>query len=153
MEDQDNVAEPQNGDPAAAPEGQNTLPLEDPTPEGKACTCGADDAPAESKGEASEPAEGGGEDDDPASMEPASKEIPLIEEIYQCREVLQEIGQRIRDVRLRDDFFPLEDSAESGNMMDMADNVELSYRHVEDAKMRLGKVMQAFNGGKSINPR
>lgn len=29
-------------------------------------------------------------------------------------------------------------------------NITLSYRHLEDARMRLGKVLQVYNGGKSI---
>ena len=29
-------------------------------------------------------------------------------------------------------------------------NIMLAYRHLEDARMRLGKVMQAMNGGESV---
>lgn len=32
-------------------------------------------------------------------------------------------------------------------------NIMLAYRHVEDARMRLGKVFQALNGGVSNNLR
>lgn len=32
-------------------------------------------------------------------------------------------------------------------------NLTLAYRHVEDARMRLGKVFQALNGGISNNTR
>ncbi len=32
-------------------------------------------------------------------------------------------------------------------------NLDLSYRHIEDARMRLGKVMQAIQGGTSIFDR
>ena len=28
-------------------------------------------------------------------------------------------------------------------------NIDLAYRHLEDARMRLGKAIQAFDGGKS----
>lgn len=36
---------------------------------------------------------------------------------------------------------------------EMIANLTLSYRHLEDARMRLGKAIQAFDGGKSVYPR
>jgi hypothetical protein len=33
---------------------------------------------------------------------------------------------------------------------EVATNSELAYRHLEDASMRLGKVIQALNGGVSV---
>jgi hypothetical protein len=39
---------------------------------------------------------------------------------------------------------------------EMHANLTLAYRHLEDAAMRLGKVVQAFDGGKSVydlNPK
>jgi hypothetical protein len=35
----------------------------------------------------------------------------------------------------------------------MIANVMLAYRHLEDAAMRLGKAVQAFDGGQSVYPR
>ena len=32
-------------------------------------------------------------------------------------------------------------------------NLKLAYRHLEDARMRIGKVIQAYDGGKSKYPR
>lgn len=32
-------------------------------------------------------------------------------------------------------------------------NLKLAYRHLEDARMRIGKVLQAYDGGKSILDR
>lgn len=32
-------------------------------------------------------------------------------------------------------------------------NIMLAYRHVEDARMRLGKMIQAVDGGTSVYPR
>ena len=32
-------------------------------------------------------------------------------------------------------------------------NLMLAYRHIEDARMRLGKVFQAMDGGKSVYPK
>jgi len=33
---------------------------------------------------------------------------------------------------------------------EMKANIMLAYRHLEDARMRLGKAVQAFDGGKSV---
>jgi len=37
--------------------------------------------------------------------------------------------------------------------VEMKTNLMLSYRHLEDASMRIGKAIQAFDGGKSVYPR
>ena len=36
---------------------------------------------------------------------------------------------------------------------DMVANIVLAYRHLEDCRMRLGKAVQAFDGGTSVYPR
>lgn len=36
---------------------------------------------------------------------------------------------------------------------EMKANIMLTYRHLEDARMRLGKVVQAYDGGKSVYPK
>jgi len=36
---------------------------------------------------------------------------------------------------------------------EMKENIELAYRHLEDARMRIGKAIQAFDSGKSCYPR
>ena len=38
-------------------------------------------------------------------------------------------------------------------MSEAQQNIILAYRHLEDARMRLGKAVQAFDGGKSCYPR
>ena len=42
---------------------------------------------------------------------------------------------------------PLPEEADVGEMIA---NITLAYRHIEDASMRVGKAIQAFEGGKSI---
>lgn len=37
--------------------------------------------------------------------------------------------------------------------IEMTTNLMLAYRHLEDARMRCGKAIQAFDGGKSCYPR
>jgi hypothetical protein len=36
---------------------------------------------------------------------------------------------------------------------EMKANLRLAYRHLEDARMRMGKAVQAFDGGTSVYPR
>jgi len=36
---------------------------------------------------------------------------------------------------------------------EMQANLKLAFRHLEDARMRFGKAIQAFDGGKSCYPR
>jgi len=40
-----------------------------------------------------------------------------------------------------------------GQKDEMMDNLVLAYRHLEDARMRIGKALQAYDGGKSCYPR
>ena len=39
-----------------------------------------------------------------------------------------------------------------GQHGEMQADIQLAYRHLEDARMRLGKAIQAFDGGKSCYP-
>ena len=36
---------------------------------------------------------------------------------------------------------------------EMSANLKLAYRHLEDARMRIGKAIQAYDGGKSCYPQ
>jgi len=75
-----------------------------------------------------------------------------------CESVRQKIKQIEVDVcaltKCRE--FVVEDSPLNGPNIpasrnsNMLANITLAFRHLEDARMRLGKVMQAFQGGVSI---
>jgi len=39
------------------------------------------------------------------------------------------------------------------NHSEMRANLMLAYRHLEDARMRIGKVLQAYDGGQSVYPK
>lgn len=57
------------------------------------------------------------------------------------------IEKRIRD--LRGVIPPLADNT-AVDMAELSANVTLAFRHCEDARMRLGKAIQALDGGVSI---
>ena len=65
-----------------------------------------------------------------------------------CSDLRKEISRIIDAVRLlmNDKTFKGEQSFE-GQHGEMKANIMLSYRHLEDARMRLGKVMQQIQGG------
>lgn len=66
------------------------------------------------------------------------------------RKSILQIGKRVFNLQLHGCFRfsacvkPGQDDEE------MMANIILSYRHLEDARMRLGKVIQAYEGGVSI---
>lgn len=41
----------------------------------------------------------------------------------------------------------------ASNLGEMIANVTIAFRHIEDARMRLGKAIQAADGGISVYPR
>jgi hypothetical protein len=52
-----------------------------------------------------------------------------------------------------EDFGELANYKKLEGMAEAQQNIMLAYRHLEDARMRLGKAVQAYDGGKSIYPR
>lgn len=63
------------------------------------------------------------------------------------------IGQMVSDLvkietNIQTDHPPAGEDPEQ-NVPEMVKNLELSYRHLEDAAMRMGKVIQASKGGVS----
>lgn len=63
------------------------------------------------------------------------------------RTAIKELGKAmlaLKEVTISMDLKPDSDRGE------MIANVTLAYRHLEDAAMRIGKAIQAYEGGKSI---
>jgi len=91
-----------------------------------------------------------------ATREDATPDVnPFDDECGRLREHLRHIGAQVLKLKkhpiltsdLNDPPIPTPDTGE------MVANVQLSYRHIEDAIMRLGKAIQAFDGGKSVYQR
>lgn len=69
-----------------------------------------------------------------------------------CNEARAGIGSYAKSVRrLKDVPIPVNtanpDARDAG---EIKANIMLAYRHLEDARMRLGKAIQAFDGGVSV---
>lgn len=67
------------------------------------------------------------------------------------REEIKDIGKWIRELMNHSDF--KKEQLFEGQHTEMKANLMLSFRHLEDARMRLGKVMQQIQGGVSIFDR
>lgn len=81
----------------------------------------------------------------------------LIEQCKRLRKELDEFTPLIRGLhnsrnlaKIPNQMYDDPGYAEHANMLDEARaNIELALRHLEDCRMRLGKVIQAMDGGKS----
>ena len=83
---------------------------------------------------------------DPAELQPQDE---ITDVIFDMRNGIKLAASGVKDLAdiLGPKDAPLNEEADRGEMIA---NVKLAYRHLEDAAMRLGKVMQAKNGGESI---
>lgn len=70
-----------------------------------------------------------------------------------CREIRKTIdivAKGVRDLMSDDAFEPSIPPNTTQDHGEMRANIMLAYRHLEDARMRLGKAIQAYEGGVSI---
>ena len=68
------------------------------------------------------------------------------------RTYIKVLGDQVRGF-MGHSVFTETDEAFEGQHGEMKANIMLAYRHLEDARMRLGKVMQQIQGGVSIYDR
>jgi hypothetical protein len=73
------------------------------------------------------------------------------------RNAIKDVGKKVWALK-KHDFFDPETEAEDKGLTEKGDpidrgemkaNIMLAYRHLEDARMRVGKVIQAYEGGVS----
>lgn len=77
----------------------------------------------------------------------------MTEEEIKCKALRNEVRDlAAKVILLKADYQGREDEF-SGQTAEMIANVMLAYRHLEDARMRIGKVMQQLQGGVSIFDR
>ena len=70
---------------------------------------------------------------------------------FRIRGVLLDCGKEVFEM-MKDPVFQGEQQFPNEHG-EMKANIMLTYRHLEDARMRLGKVVQAHDGGKSAYPK
>ena len=64
------------------------------------------------------------------------------------RKHLKQIGNSVFSLKTHELF--KEECPQDQDRGEMIANIMLSYRHIEDARMRIGKILQAKEGGVSI---
>src|SRR5260370_18148154 len=70
-----------------------------------------------------------------------------------ARQLLKGFTDGIDGLRKRGFSYGLEGMPSEADAKEARANVELAYRHLEDAGMRLGKAIQALDGGTSVSRR
>ena len=66
------------------------------------------------------------------------------------RSTIKSLGTTVRALSDHPDFIGTQADGDVADRGEMQANIMLTYRHLEDARMRLGKVIQAQEGGVSI---
>ena len=83
--------------------------------------------------------------------ESGAQESPFKENCFGLRSKIESIKDEVGILKLTPVF-------KIGGLLghetsEMAANLQLAFRHLEDARMRIGKAVQAYDGGKSCYPR
>lgn len=71
---------------------------------------------------------------------------------FAFRKEIEELATKVRSLMDHSEF----KKAQSDDQRDpgeMRANIMLTFRHLEDARMRIGKTIQAFDGGASCYPK
>jgi len=79
----------------------------------------------------------------PPTYTPAPDHGDIKETCFDCRKQIEIVKMTVQTLRDDRERVPGEIGA----------NITLAYRHLEDARMRLGKAVQALDGGASCYPR
>lgn len=79
------------------------------------------------------------------------QEHPFKEACFQKRAFIEDLKKEVLELKKLD--MPLPETLSNELMGEMKANIQIAYRHLEDARMRLGKAIQAFDGGVSCLPR
>jgi hypothetical protein len=73
--------------------------------------------------------------------------------VQQCEGLRASVKITAREVKEEIALYRSENAPAVGEVEDRSEmiaNLTLAYRHLEDASMRLGKAIQAYDGGKSV---
>ncbi len=78
-------------------------------------------------------------------------EMSIKECCFDGRKTIEELKAQVKSLMKHSVFGNEQTSPDQHS--EMKANIMLTYRHLEDARMRLGKVVQAYDGGKSVYPK
>lgn len=83
--------------------------------------------------------------------EAQAQELGFKENCFSIRKVIEAVKVSTLTLKAHSDFS--KDENYVGQQGEMQANIQLAYRHLEDARMRIGKAVQACDGGTSCYPR
>ncbi len=81
---------------------------------------------------------------------PAGVAVPIEDIVSIKRKDIKEVAKFVKGLMSHPYFKSERESGSKADIGEMKANIMLSYRHLEDAAMRLGKVLQAHDGGVSV---
>ncbi|HEX3445811.1 MAG TPA: hypothetical protein VHS80_13930 [Chthoniobacterales bacterium] len=81
--------------------------------------------------------------------EPKPLDVDFKDAAYQLRADILPLEARIKQIEQSLALF----YSVGADKQEMLANLKLAYRHLEDARMRVGKAVQAYDGGESCYPR
>lgn len=67
-----------------------------------------------------------------------------------CKEFRQKLDAEEKHLKSQIEITKSSDVPEGADKGEMIANLMLAYRHLEDARMRMGKAIQAHEGGESV---
>ena len=73
---------------------------------------------------------------------------PFVERCNERRNGIKEVASAVK--QMVDELKQPSETSGKEDRGEMIANLMLTYRHLEDASMRLGKAIQAYDGGKSV---
>jgi hypothetical protein len=76
-----------------------------------------------------------------------------IDRVNVARTAIKEVAKTVAEIRHAGFSYGLEGMPSKVDAGEAVANVTLAYRHLEDASMRLGKAIQAVDGGTSVYDR
>ena len=82
----------------------------------------------------------------------AATETPFIERCQEVRAKLEKLKADVLSLKAHSDLSRAV-QLRPGFAGEMIANIMLTYRHLEDARMRMGKAIQARDGGESCYPK
>ena len=86
-------------------------------------------------------------DVDQGAVETTTRVVPVKEVCDDLRADIKALGTRMLELQCHSGFESAEDYV--GQQKEMRINIDLAYRHLEDARMRVGKALQAADDGVS----
>jgi hypothetical protein len=91
-----------------------------------------------------------GTDQAPQTEEEIMKPVTFKDACFGIRGDIELLKAKVWNMRTHPGHAEAPSKREAG---EMKANIMLAYRHLEDARMRIGKVVQAYDGGKSVYPK